>query len=163
MEVSPLAFIKQSIKQEQRQKFVASMLMLLVGVLLSYYNFNTSYFLSVIGLLLVVLGLRYTFIFLPGRKSKDLHLIYLILNQPAQIVWVYAIITQRLPFGFQFGNHAALHFRLINKEEYVVALPQNKIEEITAALNPMLPNTTFGYSKDNEQLYIANPALLLKN
>jgi hypothetical protein len=163
MQTRPLAFIKQSIQKEQRQKFVASILMLFVGGVLMYYTFNSSYFLSAIGLLLVVLGLRYTFIFLPGRKSKDLHLIHLILHQPEQIVWVYGIITERLPFGFQFGNNAALHFRLINKEEYVVELPTNKMKEITAALNPMLPNTTFGYSKDNEQLYMANPALLLKN
>ena len=163
MQAGPLEFIKQSIQKEQRQKFFASTLMLSVGILLMYYNFNASYFLSVIGLLFVVLGLRYTFIFLPGRKSKDLYLIHLIKHHPEQIVWVYGIITERLPFGFQFGDNAALHFRLIDKEEYVIELPKNKIEEITTALNPMLPNTTFGYSKDNEQLYIANPALLLKD
>jgi hypothetical protein len=154
--------IETALSKEQRQKWFASIVLFVVGVLMSYYFFNQNAILTAMGLIFSVLGIRYIYLFFPLRAGRDFRLIYTLENQPQQIVWVYAIVTERLPFGLQFTSNATLYFRLLNGGEYSVVLPEKIVADISQALNLVLPHASFGYSKDREQLYIADPALLLQ-
>jgi hypothetical protein len=83
-------------------------------------------------------------------------------HHPRQIVWVYSIVTERLPFGFNVARAGLMYFKLADGDEITVSLPAERLPWISRYLNDRLPHATFGYSRDREQWYLASPYLLLR-
>lgn len=82
-------------------------------------------------------------------------------QNPTTIVWLYTIRVDFSPFGIQFWDEYTLSFRLDDGEELQIRIRATEIIKIEKALRKMLPQATFGYSKEREQWYMANPMLLL--
>lgn len=84
-----------------------------------------------------------------------------LLNQPERIVWVYTVITEKMPYGFMVGQSGHIFFKLIDGNSHVVAIPAEHLVRVSSELNDFLPHATFGYSRDKEQWYMVDPHLLI--
>jgi len=152
----------RAIRREQRQKLAASAGLLIGSALLALFSFRHSMILSIAGLAGFVLGVKFVFRFAGRLRTDDIRLIRLLRDHPHRIVWVYSLVTERLPFGFRLTQNGILYFKLIDGDDISVSLSASDCKVISRFLNRLLPHATFGYSRDREQWYIADPRMLLR-
>ena len=154
--------LEKELRKEQIQKWIAASCMLCIGLLIVFFCFQSNTAFTILGMALSVLGMRYIYLYFPSRRSPEFQLIQLVKCHPEQIVWVYSIVIEHAPFGLQFSRKATLYFKLLNKKEWSVSVSSKEVENISKALNRVLPHATFGYTRDREQWYMADPALLIR-
>lgn len=154
--------LRLAIRRELRLKLLCAIALLLAGGLLSYFFFSENVVVAVIGLVGVVLGIRYTYKYIHLWHEDDAPLMRLLQLEADKIVWVYSVVTHRLPFGLAINQSGTLYFKLIDGDEQSVSLPIKDLKPISEMLNRLLPHATFGYSPDKEQLYMAAPEMLLR-
>ena len=82
-------------------------------------------------------------------------------EHPEKIVWVYYYKVESMPYGVKILTMSTLYFHLLDKRKLSVRMSEKKANEVMNKLRNRLPRATFGYSVKTEQLFIANPALLL--
>ena len=80
-------------------------------------------------------------------------------DSPEEVVWVYTMVTQRLPFGLAFGRSSLLCLVLQDKEQLSVSIPTNKLKLVSKTLNRVLPNAEFGYTKERAEHYLGEDPL----
>ena len=90
-------------------------------------------------------------------------MIKLLLNSPTKIVWVYSILTQRMPFGLQTTRQAVLYIKKLDGDEISLEVEEKDLPKIMEYLNQRLPHASFGYTPERAQWYLAEPALLLQD
>jgi hypothetical protein len=134
---------------------------LLIGLLI-YSIVKGNSLLTVFSLGAVIIWLRVVFSVMKRRRVIDSPLIQTLMRQPGRIVWVYAVVTSRMPFGLQIAQNGLMYFKLINGDEFTLSAPIKELKLISRFLNRLLPHATFGFTKDREQWYMAAPELLLK-
>ncbi len=139
------------------------LLVFTVGMLMSTYYFETNKTLYALGIVLSFTGFYVFFLYLRKLPPNNNYLIQLLKYDPQKIVWVYSIVTQRMPFGIAFNQSSLLYFKLIDGNEIVLSLSEKKIRAVMKELNAQLPHATFGYTRDREQWYLADPAMLYKD
>ncbi len=155
--------VLRSLHRERRQKIVASFALLAFGLGFAYACFGGNLMLSAFGLICAVLGIRFVFLLLASRTTEAGRLMRLLQHQPKQIVWVYSVVTERLPFGFQVGRYGTLYFKLADGDDIAVSLPVRDLKGVSEFLNRLLPHASFGYTRDREQWYMASPLMLLQD
>lgn len=157
--------IAKSLRRERNQKLIAGVAALALGIgLASRFPFKPhEWFLGILMLALLVVGILIIVKLIRNWELDQMELIRLLKYEPMEIVWVYSIQTSRLPFGIQLQEECTMYFKLMNRDFIEIKLPKSKIKMVSEVLNVVLPHATFGYSVDNAQWYVANPALLLKN
>ncbi|MCB0375963.1 MAG: hypothetical protein KDD10_29035 [Phaeodactylibacter sp.] len=158
-----IEILGRAIRREWRLKLLASLLLLAFGGAFVYLSFGEQIILVLFGLISASLGIRFTFQLLKENRTRGGRLMYLLEHRPEHIVWVYAIVTERLPFGLQLGSSCTMYFKLMDGDEVTVGLSAKKQQQVSMALNRLLPHATFGYTRDREQWYMANPAMLLRD
>lgn len=84
-------------------------------------------------------------------------------DAPENIVWVYGMITKRLPFGIQLIDNSYLYFYLADGRNYTISIPQKKLKMVSRKLNQYLPQTTFGFTEERAKLYHEDPISLRKD
>lgn len=156
--------IEKSLRQERHQKLAIGIITLILGVgLAGRFPFKPNeWFLGILTVAFLVAGLLIIVRLIQNWQLERMELIQLLKYKPLEVVWVYHLETNRLPFGIQFQYDCALYFKLINRDFVEIKLPKSKIKMVSEELNEILPHATFGYSVDNAQWYLANPTLLLK-
>jgi general stress protein CsbA len=156
--------IANSLIRERNQKLAVGIVSIILGILLTArLNFQKNeWILGVLALSFLVGGLLIIDNLIKNWQLEKLQLVNLLKNNPKEIVWIYSIQTNRLPFGIQFTYDCTMYFYLLNRDFITVDLPKQKVIETSETLNLYLKHATFGYSEDNEQWYLANPELLLK-
>ena len=158
-----LGVLRKAIRREWRLKLVSSSLLLAFGLSFASFFWGASVILTLFGLACALLGIRFIFHLLQEKGTSGHRLFYLLKHRPRDIVWVYAVVTQRLPFGLQFGSSCTMYFKLMNGDEVSVGLSVKNQRDVSATLNRLLPHATFGYTRDREQWYMADPAMLLRH
>lgn len=153
----------KAVRKEWLLKIGATLLLASGGLVICILAFSKSAFFVLIGLGMLIIGLRFFFREWPNKNILQSRLFRLLLNHPQQIVWVYSVHTQRMPFGFQILESGILYFKLVDGDELSVGLPANQLKKVSESLNPLLPHATFGYTRDREQWYIANPEMLFRD
>lgn len=83
-----------------------------------------------------------------------------ITKEENEIVWVYAIKKDLMPFGVQYNSTAIINFKTVAKEHFQLYIDYKHLDDVMKALNRILPRATFGYSQEKEQWYIANPNMM---
>lgn len=159
------------IKKDRNQQFILAFMFLLLAYLL-YFRWavelptempSTTIFLRVIAgvLLLLAGGLIFTaFKTIRIQKTK----LFRSLNEnPEKIVWVYAYKLVPMPFGIKFSDTMTVFFYFIDGSSFDLRIPAENYDLLIKELNRKLPHATFGHSKQKEQLFRANPALLLRS
>lgn len=158
-----MEIIRKALKREIFLQFFASAALLVCGILLTFFTFEVNAVFVLIGIVLIVLGIKLANDAAQNRDVDNSRLMQLLLRSPRQIVWVYSVVTLRMPYGLVFSQNATIHFKLVNGDELKLSMPQQDSKEVLKMLNLHLPHATFGYSADREQWYIANPELLLRD
>ena len=154
--------IQNALKRELRAKLLASVALLLFGELLCIYAFQLNGAIVVVGIVLTVLGIKFTRDALLNRKVEQTPLMRLLSKEPIKIVWVYSEVTQRMPFGLEFSKEATIYFKLIDGDEVTLSMPEKEIKNVLNILNTKLPHASFGFTKDREQWFMADPAMLYR-
>ena len=109
--------IRKALNREIRLKLMASVALLLFGELLSIYAFQLNGAIVVVGIVLTVLGIKFTRDALLNRNVEKSPLMQLLVKEPKKIVWIYSVVTQRMPFGLEFSNDVTIYFKLIDGDD----------------------------------------------
>lgn len=155
--------LQRCLRREHLLKLLAAAGLLLLGLSFVSLFFQGYIILTVFGLVCTVLGVRFLSKLLSSKHTEEHRLFRLLQHQPKQIVWVYSVVTERLPFGFQIARYGTLYFKLVDGDDISVSVPAGDLKRVTAFLNPLLPHASFGYTRDREQWYIASPLMLLQD
>jgi hypothetical protein len=155
--------IKNALRIDRNLKFIFGISATLFGAWLLMFVFERfSWIFAAFALAMLVSGIRLLSDVFRFWKMEQTPLIQLLFYQPQEIVWVYTIVTEKLPFGVFFSKKGTMYFKLLNGDEISIKLDEKQLPLISESLNSVLPHATFGYSKEKEQWYMANPAMLLK-
>ena len=156
--------IANSLIRERNQKLATAIVAIIIAIILALqFNFKRNeWILAILIVTFTTIGLIIIVKLINNWQLEKLELIDLLKNKPKEIVWIYSVQTNRLPFGIQFTYDCTMYFYLLNGDFITIDLPKQKVIETSETLNLYLKHATFGYSKDNEQWYMANPELLLK-
>lgn len=157
-----MRLLRRAIRRELFLQFTLYFCLMLFGLIIAGYFFNANALLSFVGLFFSFVGLFYCirlFEYWPIDRHPLLRLLY---EEQEQIVWVYTVVTRKMPYGFATSHHGLLHFKLINGEDLCVSLPARRLRLVSHYLNRLLPHATFGYSPNKEQLYRINPEMLVQ-
>lgn len=155
--------IKTAEKREHITILVSSSILLIGGILLLLFFFNQNLIILLLGLVVTVWSVDALYKQYLVISSGELPLIKILLKEPHKVVWVYSIVTQRMPFGFQTNQTGTMYFKLMDGNEITLSVPASEIKAISELLNYHLPHATFGYTKEREQWFLAHPALLVKD
>ena len=71
-------------------------------------------------------------------------------ENPRDIVWVYGMVTERMPFGFRLSKMATLHLVDRDGDMHAFGLRPAELKLVTRTLNRVLPEAEFGYSAERE-------------
>ena len=74
-------------------------------------------------------------------------------EEPEDIVWVYGMVTERMPFGFRLGTMATLHLVDRDGDMHCFGIRPNELKLVTKTLNRVLPEAEFGYTEERELRY----------
>lgn len=157
-----MRLLQKAIMRECRIKQFCSVLLLLAGILILVFSFQKSVWLPIIGLSIVITGINLVYQTSKIQQPEDHQIIKLLKNNPSRIVWVYSLITERMPFGFQFTASGTIYFKLDDGDDLSVNLSSKNLKLVSKVLNRILPHASFGYSKDRDQLFSINPNMLRK-
>jgi len=157
-----MELIRKALNRDIRLKLLASGALLLFGELLCIYAFQLNGAIVIVGIVLTVLGIKYTRDAILNRNVDKTPLMQLLQKEPKKIVWIYSVVTQRMPFGLEFAKDATIYFKLIDGDEITLSMSEKETNEVLKTLNLKLPHATFGYTKDREQWFMADPAMLYR-
>lgn len=157
--------IRTSIRRELILKLTLSILLFAAGIVVGYVYFKKRNVLATFGLVAVLAGLKLLRDTLRRSKVEDDPLWQLLQKDSGrqQIVWVYCVTTQVMPFGFHLWQRGAMFFKLMDGEEITVSLPAGKQKMVSRFLNRLLPHASFGYSEEKQRLFESDPSMLLRS
>ncbi len=155
-----IELLRNAIRRELRLQLILSLLLLLCGVLLCLFFFPDFIIMTIIGLATTIIGIRLVYQTALRLRLDRSSIMHLLQEEPHRVVWVYSVVTERLPFGFQFSRSGTLYVKTDDAETYSVSLPANKLKLVSKTLNRLLPHATFGYSVDKDQWFQESPEKL---
>ncbi len=156
--------IHQALIRDRNSRFLAGLVALGLGIWALQKGFNaSSWFMILLGIVGIGIGLKLSYDTLKYWKPSSMRLIRLLFDKPKSIVWVYSIVTVRLPFGIQLARKGTMYFKLDDTDEITIRLYENDIPKVAKYLNQLLPHATFGHTQEREQWYMANPLLLVRD
>ena len=154
--------LEKAFKREALLQLGASCLLFLFGLILTGLQFGNSVILSILGLGACVISIGLILKSLSLIRKQKHPVLEILRKRPYEVVWVYTIITERMPFGLQFVKNGLLYIHLIDGTHHSVSLPARKLKLVSKYLNRLLPNACFGYSEEREQTYLQNPEKLMR-
>ncbi len=152
----------RAVERESMVKLMLCLALFIAGMTLIGISLTSSPLLVLIGFAGVLWSLRLCAFAARELHSEDSRLYYILRHQPRRIVWVYAVETQRMPFGLTFSRNALLYFKMIDGDEISVSVPAGKARLISRTLNRLLPHATFGYSPEKAKAYEKHPETLIR-
>lgn len=152
-----MKLLRRAIIREKRLQLVASVLLLVLGVVTVYWGWNRSELVGWIGVVATLVGIWLTYKTVSQQNVAENKLIQILFYQPEQIVWVYGLVTQHQPFGFNTTRSGVLYFYLVDGDDISVSLPAKKLKQVSFFLNRMLPRAVFGYTEERARQYANDP------
>ncbi|MEL6718390.1 MAG: hypothetical protein AAFP82_06725, partial [Bacteroidota bacterium] len=147
----------------RKKSKILKIALLVFSIILIALFFGKNNLLAVVGLISLLFAVQFGYQYFRYPDVKQMPLFLLLKRKPQSIVWVYSVVTERMPFGFKVNHNALMYFKLIDRDSICLAVPSERAEIISSGLNHLLPHATFGYSEDKEQLYLAAPEMLLRD
>ncbi len=152
--------LKRAIRREQYLQLASFSVMLAVGIACCCFAFHDNALITIAGLTFTILSI--SALYHLRQNWNDDRLMRLLEYQSLQIVWVYPVVVQHVPFGIHMFQNGTLFFKLINGDEISVVLPASKLKLVCRTLSRLLPHAAIGYSKERELQYRQNPRLLIR-
>ena len=154
--------IKSAERRENLLILLASLMLSLIGAMLIWHFLQENIFLVIIGFSITILGMFFLIKRFNILANDEYPITTMLLKEPRKVVWVYSIVTQRMPFGFVINHSGTMYFKLIDGSEMTLSLPAEELKSTSEMLNYHLPHATFGYTKEREQWFLAHPEMLVK-
>ena len=152
-----MQLLLKSLRREQWTRLVVGVFVVSSGILLLYLFFGGNNLISMLSFVALIIGVRFLQNTLKTWDFENQKLLQLIENQPTKIVWVYSIVTQRMPFGLAFNEQSLLYFKLENGDDITVNIPPEKLKIVTRFLKRLLPHAVFGYTPNRMRSYLRSP------
>lgn len=92
------------------------------------------------------------------RQSRDVR--KKLREAPGDIVWVYRVEKEVMPFGVMVFKKAHYCLGLSNGDSLIFPLMEEIVHPFYREMSTYLPHATFGHSVDNEQLFRVDPEML---
>ncbi|MCB0662111.1 MAG: hypothetical protein KDC24_05190 [Saprospiraceae bacterium] len=153
---------------EMLQKELTRLLLLasvafFIGLGLTAYFLTRNIYLASIGLGLVILG-TYLFVIWSRIGVPENAPIYKTLKfNPTEIVWVYTLKVEIMPFGIKLFRRDYLTFKFISGKEETIPVHCTKCLVLENWLKRVLPFATFGYSHERLKTFQEDPSKLKKD
>ena len=157
-----MRLIRRAILREILIQFSLYMGLMVISIIITWYGSKSSALLTLIGFFFSFLGFFYGIRMIRYWPVEQHPLLELLHHHPKKVVWIYTVVTQRMPFGLNTSQYGLLYFKLINGEDLCISLPAKRLRLVSHYLNRLLPHATFGYSPNKEQLYRINPEMLVQ-
>ncbi|WP_116127801.1 hypothetical protein [Lewinella sp. IMCC34183] len=141
----------KSAEREHRAQQLTAVGLVTVGLLVAVLALRYSIWLPFAGALAATLG-AFWLLRLLGRQpaaalQRDLR------DHPERIVWVYGMVTERMPFGLNLMRSGVLYLYEDDGTVHDFSLRAEHLLLVTKTLNRLLPRAEFGYSEDRERKY----------
>lgn len=154
--------IQRAIRKDIRMQFFFGFIACFIAFLLGYSFYGENVFLCIIAVAIflgALLLLRNVWTY---RKLNQHPILNLLSQKPQSVIWVYTVLTQRMPFGLQFSQTGTVYFKKTDGTEQSLSIPAKELNSLSDALQKILPHATFGYSVDKAQWYTADPWMLYR-
>lgn len=145
----------RSIEREHRGKQLVALLLVVAGMFVGFLTLPYSAVLPFAGMLIATLGVYWLVRLLGEQPAAALR--EELREHPERIVWVYGMVTERMPFGLNLMRSGTLY--LVDDRGGVsdYSLPAAKLLMVTKTLNRLLPRAEFGYTEERELRYRGEP------
>jgi hypothetical protein len=157
LEHPAMKLIEQALYREWRWKLIVYVILFVLGFGLSAIFFPTYPVLAFLSIAMTTACFLWA-LYLYQFRKKTFPLLHIIKQNPKQIVWVYSMVIQRMPFGFEFSQSGLIYVKLIDGNDITLSVPAEKLKLVLKYLGRLLPHIAVGYSKEREQAYRENPS-----
>ena len=157
-----MQLLRRALMKEKRQQLIAAIVLTMFGFAAAFLAFGHSHIIGALGIVVTIIGLRLIYKYTLEQNVDDHLLVRLLFQQPEKIVWVYGVVTQHQPFGFNTTRNGVLYFHLVDGDDISVSLSAKKLKQVSKFLNRLLPKTVFGYTTERAQSYAREPKSLLR-
>jgi len=155
-----MRLLKKAILREIYFQIVATGLLLLFGLTLMLLQLNGSVFLSIIGLGAMMISAYLIYRSVPALDLETNPLYRTLVDEPQDVVWIYSMMTQRMPFGLEMFKVGVVYIYLKDGSHHSVSVPVRKLKLICKFLGRLLPQASVGYTEERAQQFEFNPELL---
>lgn len=163
LEHPAMKLLEQAVYREWRWQLTVAIILFVLGFGLSYVFFPSFPVLTFLSLLMTTASFLWAYYLYQFKQKKPFPLLHILKQNPKQIVWVYSVVIQRMPFGFEFSQSGLIYFKLIDGNDITLSLPAEKLKLVLKYLGRLLPHIAIGYSEERQKAYLKNPAQLLRN
>ena len=153
----------QALRREQQVQLVALTFLILVSATVGSQFLRVNGLIAGVAFTGLVVGMGLLLRLLARKPWEDHHeLLELLDHEPERVVWVYHMVTQRMPFGFQFTKGGLLYLKLSDGDEYTVSMSPEHLKLVFRFLKRVLPHASFGFSAERQTAYRDDPKSLLQ-
>ena len=157
-----MRILHNAIQKERHVKLSFALCLMFLGIWLPYYYFLKNGFIASVGMVALIIGIRMMFGIIRTPQAVDERLWHLLNKDHGQIVWIYSVTIQTMPFGFHLWDSGTMYFKLLDGDEITVSLPVKKLKMVSKFLNRLIPHASFGYSDERQIQFEKDPKSLLK-
>ena len=159
----PKQLFIRCLRREKAAKALAFFILLLLGLVLFQFAINTSIILLIFSTIIIIPGAYLLIQQVPYWFGRPHPLKELVEFESENIVWVYAQVIQRMPYGIETARTCTIYFKLIDAREWSIRMPEAEWKIVGPWLQQQLPHATFGFNIEKEQWYAADPAMLYRD
>ena len=153
----------QALRRERQVQLVSLTFLILVSATVASQFLRVNGLIAGVAFFGLVVGMGLLMRLLARKPWEDRHeLLELLHHEPERVAWVYHMVTQRMPFGFQFTKGGLLYLKLTDGDEYTVSMSPDHLKLVFRFLKRVLPRASFGFSQERQAAYRDDPRSLLQ-
>ncbi len=150
-------------QKEIRQFYIVAFSLMVLALVFLNLTFTKSYGFCVFSIFFLGVGAKLGYDVYTGTSKRLGEFQSYFFDHPGQIVWVYTLISENMPFGFRLFESGFLVLKMLDKEEFIFRIPPKELKNLSLYLESELPHATFGYSSEKADLYNLTPDTLLRD
>ncbi|MCP9236744.1 hypothetical protein [Lewinella sp. JB7] len=140
-----------SLEREHRLQQLTALGLVVCGLAVSLFTLSGSAVLPFLGMLVATLGVFWLVRLLGKRPAASWR--ERLREEPERIVWVFSLVTERMPFGLNLMRSGMLYLVDADGEMHDFSLKADHLLLVTKTLNRLLPHAEFGYTEERELKY----------
>ncbi|MBK8880169.1 MAG: hypothetical protein IPN74_17065 [Haliscomenobacter sp.] len=158
-----MRLLQRAIRRELRLQFAASLGLFFLGFYIVYNCYHSNMVLMVMGLSISLIATKLLQYTISNLRKGSNRLLNILQNQPGQVVWIYSVVIERMPFGILLMRAGTMFFKMADGTEMSVRLPGNHLRTVSRFLARLLPHATFGYTSDRDYSFRLSPENLRRD
>lgn len=157
--------IQDALINENKREFLLGMFLFVLGILSFFVSFFSDYevlfkittgFFFFCALIVLFRAIK--------RFNVERNPFYIaVVYNSRNVVWVYHQVTHVMPFGIQLYKRFTIYIHTLHGKCYSLQVSEKQLMPCLKYLEKLLPRATFGHDIKKEQLYRANPIMLVRD